>query len=182
MISHFDFNPPTHVTSYANVYIVTLETMVCQAWNSFLGMVLTVLVFYTTLSRDVLVINPLVEYTLHIVITHHNYITVYAYLLTTNINGSPTAGHFLHVLYIIISWVPFTPVDPSWDDGRGRREAGWTLHEQPPNAVAGESGFSALYSRGNPLAYITLELGLPIMNAKSYINDTQHSSFIHFPS
>ena len=90
---------------------------------------------------------------------------VHAYLLTTNCNGSPTAGHFLHVLHVIISWVSFTPVDPSWDDGRGRREAGWTLHEQPPNAVTGESGISALYSRGNPLAYITLELGLHIVEA-----------------
>ena len=90
---------------------------------------------------------------------------VHAYLLTTNINSSPTAGHFLHVLHVIISWVSFTPVDPSWDDGRGRREAGWTLHEQPPNAVTGESGISASYSRGNPLAYITLELGLHIIEA-----------------
>ena len=86
---------------------------------------------------------------------------LHAYLLTTNFNGSPIAGHCLHVPDIIISWVSFTPVDPSWDDGRSRREAGWTLHEQPPNAVTGESGFIASYSRGNPLAHITLEFGLP---------------------
>ena len=45
---------------------------------------------------------------------HISYIPrVHAYLLTTNINSSPIAGHYLHVLHVIISWVSFTPVDPS---------------------------------------------------------------------
>ena len=104
-------------------------------------------------------------------VTYHIIIPfVHAYLLTTNFNGSPTAGHFLHVPDVLIGWVPFTPVDPSCDDSRGRREAGWTLQEQPPNAVAGESGIIVSYSRGNPLAYIALELGLHIINAKSHLN------------
>ena len=167
---------PTQATSCTNTYIIAMETIAFQAcMNLLIGNGSHGIGVYIPLFQGMYIYTcdvsswSIVAYVLHI-FTYHIIPCVHAYLLTTNVNGRPIAGHYLHLLHVIISWVSFTSVDPSGDDGRGRREAWWTLHEQPPNTVAGESGFSALYSRGNPLAYITLELGLHIIEAKLHIN------------
>ena len=146
-----------------------METMVFRPETPCMGMISMLFAYiYHSFRGGIGKSSSSVAY---ITYCHTSYIPcVQAYLLTTNFNGSSTAGHFLHVPDILIGWVPITPENPSWDDGRGRREAGWTLHEQPPNAVAGESGSIASCSRVNPLAYIALELGLHIINAKSHLN------------
>ena len=82
------------------------------------------------------------------------------YLLSANVNGSFALNHFLQALDVLAGWVPFAPIDPTRDDSRGRREASWTLNEQPPHVVAGEGRLRFAYSRLNPLAYITLESSL----------------------
>ena len=82
------------------------------------------------------------------------------YLLSANVNDSFTVGHFLQALDVLVGWAPLASIDPTRDDSSGMREARWTLHEQPPHAVAGEIWLRFAYSRLKPLTYVTLELSL----------------------
>ena len=83
-----------------------------------------------------------------------------AYLLRAKFNGSALVCHKLHAFDVFTGRVPLTPVDPAGNDGRGRRETRWTLHEQPPHEVVGEGGIRFLYSRDNLLTHFTLEVSL----------------------